>query len=198
MTNHEYGGLAHAAERGVATASGVCGACDTSSKCQRVNRCMPSGNSRPSRSGVTRPARARNAVCSVPAATNPAVRREKIGVRNKQFGREGEELAARYLVEKGFEIIARNWTCSAGEADIIARDDDTLVFVEVKTRSNLNKGFPSDAVDERKRNKYERIAAYFTARFDADSIPVRFDVVSLLVNEGRASIRHHVNAFGAA
>lgn len=198
MTNHECGGPTHVAGQGAATAPGACGTLDTSCERQRASRCMPSGNSRPSRSGIARPARARNVVRSLPPATNPADRRGKIGMRNKQLGREGEELAARYLVEKGFEIIARNWTCSAGEADIIARDDDTLVFVEVKTRSNLNKGFPSDAVDERKRNKYERIAAYFTARFDADSISIRFDVVSLLVNEGRASIRHHVNAFGAA
>lgn len=50
----------------------------------------------------------------------------------KRLGRLGEDVAARYLVSRGYEIIARNWTCQAGEADIIARDDDILVFAEVK------------------------------------------------------------------
>ena len=57
-------------------------------------------------------------------------------MHNKRLGRLGEDVAARYLVSRGYEIIARNWTCQAGEADIIARDDDILVFAEVKTRSS--------------------------------------------------------------
>ena len=60
-------------------------------------------------------------------------------MHNKRLGRLGEDVAARYLVSRGYEIIARNWTCQAGEADIIARDDDILVFAEVKTR----KAFPA-------------------------------------------------------
>ena len=57
-------------------------------------------------------------------------------LHNKRLGRLGEDVAARYLVSRGYEIIARNWTCQAGEADIIARDDDILVFAEVKTRAS--------------------------------------------------------------
>ena len=64
-------------------------------------------------------------------------------MHNKRLGRLGEDVAARYLVSRGYEIIARNWTCQAGEADIIARDDDILVFAEVKTRSSTEKGFPA-------------------------------------------------------
>ena len=149
----------------------------------------------PVRSDRARKVAARSAA---PVAKNPADRRKKMGVRNKQIGCEGENLAANFLVNRGYEIIARNWSCAAGEADIIARDADTLVFVEVKTRTSIEKGLPSDAVDQRKRGKYERIATYFTQRFEADSIPIRFDVISVLMKEDRATLRHHINAFGVA
>ncbi len=149
----------------------------------------------PVRSDRARKTAARSAA---PAAKNPADRRKKIGVRNKQLGCEGENLAAHFLANHGYEIIARNWSCAAGEADIIARDVDTLVFVEVKTRTSIEKGLPSDAVDQRKRGKYERIATYFTQRYEADSIPIRFDVISVLMREDRATVRHHINAFGVA
>lgn len=154
-----------------------------------------SAKASPVRSSCARKATLR---ASAPVVKNPADRRKKLGVRNKQLGNEGENLAAKFLVNHGYEIIARNWSCMAGEADIIARDADTLVFVEVKTRKNVEKGLPSDAVDQRKRGKYERIATYFTQRYEADSIPIRFDVVSVLMKEDRATVRHHINAFGVA
>ncbi|WP_255467424.1 YraN family protein [Raoultibacter phocaeensis] len=117
---------------------------------------------------------------------------------NRELGRRGEEAAARYLERKGFEILERNWECAAGEADIIAFDEDVLVFVEVKTRSNADKGLPEEAVDKKKRERYERIAAAFLATFDTVDIAVRFDVVSILVIGGeRALLRHHHNAFSA-
>ena len=119
-------------------------------------------------------------------------------MHNKRLGRLGEDVAARYLVSRGYEIIARNWTCQAGEADIIARDDDTLVFAEVKTRSSTEKGFPSEAVDSKKRGKYLKIAELFTSRYDAEDLQVRFDVMSLVVTDNaHATIRHYINAFGA-
>ena len=115
---------------------------------------------------------------------------------NIELGRRGEEAAARFLEKRGFEILERNWTCSAGEADIIARDDDVLVFVEVKTRSNIDKGLPEEAVDRKKRERYERIAASYLAAYDAVDIAVRFDVVSILaIGSDRAFLRHHANAF---
>ncbi len=116
----------------------------------------------------------------------------------KELGRKGEEAAVRFLRNKGFEILETNWTCFAGEADIIAREGDTLCFIEVKTRSQIHKGFPSEAVDARKRDKYERIAACYLKTYDTCDIRVRFDVVSILVlSEHRAFLRFHTNAFGA-
>lgn len=129
-------------------------------------------------------------------AEDPAPK--KRGELNAELGRRGEDAAARFLYRHGYDIIERNWTCAAGEADIIARDGDWVVFVEVKTRTSLEKGFPSEAVNARKRQKYEKIAALFLSQYDAVDVPVRFDVVSLLVvGEDRAMLRHHINAFAA-
>lgn len=117
---------------------------------------------------------------------------------NKDLGRRGERAAARFLEARGFKILERNWTCDAGEADIIANHEGDLVFVEVKTRSNLEHGLPDEAVDAAKRSRYERIAAYYLRYCDTVDMPVRFDVVSLLVVGGeRALVRHHINAFAA-
>ena len=116
----------------------------------------------------------------------------------KELGRRGEEAAAKFLQRRGFEVIERNWKCIAGEADIIALCEDTLCFVEVKTRSDVQKGFPSEAVNERKRDRYERIAACYLKDHVYDDLRVRFDVISILVlNNDRAFLRHHANAFGS-
>lgn len=123
---------------------------------------------------------------------------ESIGCRNRELGRRGEDAAARFLDRRGYDIVERNWTCAAGEADIIARDGEALVFVEVKTRSNTEKGLPSEAVDAGKRRRYERIAALFLMDYDVVDVPVRFDVVSIVVvPPDRAFIRHHIGAFSA-
>ena len=123
---------------------------------------------------------------------------EAIGCRNRELGRRGEDAAARFLDRRGYDIVERNWTCAAGEADIIARDGEALVFVEVKTRSNTEKGLPSEAVDAGKRSRYERIAALFLVDYDVVDVPVRFDVVSIVVvPPDRAFIRHHIGAFSA-
>ena len=117
---------------------------------------------------------------------------------NIELGKRGEDAAARFLYRRGYEIVERNWTCSAGEADIIARDEEWVVFVEVKTRSSCEKGFPSEAVDPEKRKRYDNIAALFLRDYDVVDVPVRFDVVSIvLVAPDRAMIRHHINAYSS-
>ena len=122
---------------------------------------------------------------------------ERIGVRNKEFGARGEQAVCRYFEFKGYEIIETNWTCPAGEADIIAWDEDCIVFCEVKTRSSLDKGFPSEAVTKKKRKKYEKIAAWYLKEHDVFDVQLRFDVVELLVvAPDRAMVKHFVNAFG--
>jgi len=122
---------------------------------------------------------------------------------NRTLGIRGEDAAARYLEKMGFEILERNWTCRFGEADIIAREDDDVVFVEVKTRYGIEKGIPEDAVDRKKRDRYEKIAASYLGEHDYVDCYVRFDVIGILVIEegegrGRALLRHHRSAFSQA
>ncbi len=118
---------------------------------------------------------------------------------NKEIGKRGEDAAARFLEMIGFDIIERNWTCPAGEADIIAFEDDVLVFVEVKTRTSIEKGFPSEAVDAEKRRRYENIACWFLKDFPFTDIAVRFDVAALVViAEDRAFIRYYRGAYEVA
>ena len=116
---------------------------------------------------------------------------------NRALGMRGEQAAARYLSRVGYEILERNWRCPAGEADIIARDDDALVFIEVKTRTDIHKGFPAEAVDAEKRARYEKIAAWYLRCCDMCDVAVRFDVIALLVlTSDRAFMKHYVNAYG--
>ncbi len=115
-----------------------------------------------------------------------------------ELGKRGEEAAACFLERREYEILDRNWKCIAGEADIVALQDDTLCFIEVKTRKDAQKGFPSEAVDMRKRSRYECIAACYLKDHDYADVRVRFDVIAILVlGEGRAFLRHHLNAFGS-
>jgi len=116
---------------------------------------------------------------------------------NKLLGELGEEIACRQLEQKGARIIERNWKCQAGEADIIMRDGEDLVFVEVKTRSSESKGFPEDAITPKKRQRYERIALGYLFSHDLPSSRIRFDVVAMVIDkDGKVAVRHHVDAFG--
>lgn len=116
---------------------------------------------------------------------------------NAEIGKRGERAAVLLLERKGFEILETNWRCKAGEADIIAFDEDALVFVEVKTRVGADSGMPAEAVTPQKRSRYEKIAAWYLSQHDVADVRVRFDVIDVLVvAEDRALIRHIVNAFG--
>ena len=119
------------------------------------------------------------------------------GQANRKLGKRGEDAAVRYLGFMDYEVLERNWVCPFGEADIIARDGETLVFIEVKTRKDISKGFPAEAVTPKKRARYEKIAACYLRDYGFLDIPIRFDVIGLLVvGPDRAMIKHYVNAFG--
>lgn len=118
---------------------------------------------------------------------------------NKNLGERGERAAELFLKKHDYVILEKNWRCKYGEADLVAMDGDCLVFVEVKTRSSREQGFPSEAVGPKKRAKYEQIALEYLAQSDLCDLPMRFDVVDIVrVDDNRAALRHHVNAFGVA
>jgi len=116
--------------------------------------------------------------------------------KSKRLGERGEDAAVAYLERTGFTIVERNWRCPAGEVDIIALDEDTLVLCEVKTRKGVSKGTPEDAVTPTKQKRYKRLAAAYVQFAGLDAVNVRFDVITLLVlAEDRALLRHHRAAF---
>ncbi len=110
----------------------------------------------------------------------------------KQIGDFGERAAQRYLIQKGYIIHERNYRIRGGEIDIIAEKDDTLVFVEVKTRKNTNYGMPSEAVDMRKRRRIIKAAYYY---LHGAQRTVRFDVIEVLYRGKTAYIHHIEDAF---
>jgi len=100
-------------------------------------------------------------------------------VKLKLFGRWGEDAAEKFLKKKGYRILARNYRTKSGELDIIAMDGDTLVFVEVKSRSSDAFGGPIEAVDANKQARMTKAAlAYMVKELDGQ-VACRFDVVGV-------------------
>jgi putative endonuclease len=131
-------------------------------------------------------------------ATNPQAEQQKIGVRKKSIGQRGEDYACLYLERQGFKILERNWTCSRGEADIIAIENDVLVFIEVKTATDSDYGLPEDKVTPAKRRRYENIALCYLASHERPSSQLRFDVIAIVFsNHTQAMLRHHRDAFSS-
>ena len=104
----------------------------------------------------------------------------------------------RFLESRGYEILETSWECTAGGADIIARDDADVVFVEVNAKTNTEAGFPAEAGTEAKRAKFERTAIAYMAGYEETDVSVRFDIISMvIIGESRAMLRHHINARAA-
>lgn len=112
-----------------------------------------------------------------------------------ELGREGEVLAARLLTGKGYRILARNYRTAGGEVDLVCQDGDTLVFVEVKTRSAGSLGRPDQAVTRVKRGRLVRAAAAFLSEHDGWERPCRFDVVAVVDRDGSRTATHLPHAF---
>jgi putative endonuclease len=102
-----------------------------------------------------------------------------MGYSNLEIGRKGEELAVRYLKKLGYSIIEKNYRCPMGEVDIIAREGDILVFIEVKTRKDISFGRPKEAIDYRKRWQISKVAQYFLKKKNLQNISARFDVLEV-------------------
>ena len=116
----------------------------------------------------------------------------------QKLGPLGEKVGAKYLKRLGYRILQRNYRCSIGEIDLIAADGDTLVFVEVKTRSNSTAADPEAAVNFYKRRKITGVAKTFIAQMRAENLPARFDVLSIIISDqprSRPEIEHFVDAF---
>lgn len=106
-------------------------------------------------------------------------------------GRYGEDVAARHLVELGYQLLHRNWRCELGEIDIVARDGDCLVVCEVKTRRSTAFGHPAEAVTAQKAARLRRLAARWLQETGLHPPQVRIDVVAIVrPPRGPAAVEH--------
>lgn len=120
------------------------------------------------------------------------------------LGKAGEKLAARALKRDGMKILARNYRCPAGEADLIALDRstrrengaETIVFVEVKTRSSDKYVDPEHAVDRDKQRRLEAVAQYYAAKRNTGDYCIRFDIIAIVApSGGKPELKHIKDAF---
>lgn len=117
---------------------------------------------------------------------------------NKTIGQEGEDIAAEYLTQNGFEIIERNYRYGHGEIDIVVKDPSVnqLVFVEVKTRKNLEYGEPEYAITKTKIKQIKKIAEAYFYEKKLNDVECRFDVIAIIWNrETKPKITHFKRAF---
>jgi len=111
------------------------------------------------------------------------------------FGRQGEDEAAKLLSSLGFTILTRNYRCRLGEVDIVCRHEGLIVFVEVKARAQGSLGSGADAVDRRKRSRIVKACADYLSANSLWDKPCRFDVVSVVRQDGRLLSEHFPDAF---
>jgi putative endonuclease len=111
------------------------------------------------------------------------------------LGKEGERIAERYLLKKGYKLVERNYRCPSGELDLIVLDRRVVVFVEVKTRTGHAFGTPFEAVEFRKQQKMTQAAQYFLAQKGLQQRDARFDVVGISWPGRQPVVEHIENAF---
>lgn len=117
-------------------------------------------------------------------------------MNNKQLGALGEKHAAQFLRNKNYKILETNFSCCFGEIDIIAKDKNSIVFVEVKTRRSTNYGKGMEAVNFHKQQKLKKAALYYINENDPVFSNIRFDVIDILIKDDQhIEIIHIENAF---
>lgn len=110
--------------------------------------------------------------------------------QRSKLGILGEKFAASYLLKHGFRILERNFKARYGEIDIVAKDHDTVVFVEVKTRSGNVYGSPEDAVTPRKLREVIQTAQYYQLTRNLQSVSMRIDVVAIVLDPFTFDVRY--------
>ena len=112
---------------------------------------------------------------------------------NQKTGKQGEDLAVRYLLKKGCSILERNYRCRYGEIDIIALDQGVLCFIEVKTRSRTDYGLPCQAVSQKKEWHIRKCAHHYIQKHHLKDPEIRIDIVEVLCISNQYWIRRLCN-----
>lgn len=114
---------------------------------------------------------------------------------HNDLGKEGEEMAVAYLLKNGYEILIQNYQFQKGEIDIIARTGNTVVIVEVKTRSTPDFGDPQDFLKKGQIQRLVSTADHFVQNFVDDDVEVRFDIFAIIKNKAGTRVEHLKDAF---
>jgi len=112
-------------------------------------------------------------------------------VNNLPVGKSGENIAASYLIKKGYKILVRNFRTKIGEIDIVAKEKDTLVFVEVKTRKSDISGTGAEAITKKKLNSIIKTAYYFLRKFP-QKCDFRIDAIEIQENARDTVAINHI------
>lgn len=115
----------------------------------------------------------------------------------RSIGNIGEDIAVKWLIKnKNYIVLDRNYSAGCGEIDIIAKDGETLVFIEVKLRNGIGYGYPAEAVNGNKQKRICKAALrYVQEKYNNDDINMRFDVAEIINKDGVYYIRYTENAF---
>ena len=107
--------------------------------------------------------------------------------RTAAVGKEGEDIAVDFLKKSGYRIVQRNYKNKLGEVDIIARDKETLSFIEVKTRTSLAFGYPQEAITQAKQRQLNKVALSYLKQYNLLHTSARFDIVSILLDNNHSA-----------
>lgn len=110
------------------------------------------------------------------------------------IGKKGEDIAEDYFIENGYKIIERNFSCKQGEIDIIAKDKDEIVFIEVKTRTNAKYGQPIDSITYLKKNHMLQSIKYYLYLKKLENEYIRIDIIEIYFKNNKFYINHIKNA----
>jgi len=117
-----------------------------------------------------------------------------VNQKRQELGKKGEDLADDYLKRKGYSIVHRNFRMGRAEIDLIATFQNVLIFIEVKTRSSTQFGFPEEFVTSHKEQMLFQAADEYCETMNVD-LPIRFDIVAIVINNSTSKITHFEDAF---
>ena len=107
-----------------------------------------------------------------------------------ELGRIGENIIADYITKLGYKVVERNFACNQGEIDIVAKDKEELVFIEVKTRTDISYGEASEAVTDTKKRHLINTIKYYIYKQKLENQPIRIDVAEVYINKGNVKVNY--------
>ena len=107
-----------------------------------------------------------------------------------ELGRIGENIIADYITKLGYKVVERNFACNQGEIDIIAKDKEELVVIEVKTRTDISYGEASEAVTDTKKRHLVNSIKYYIYKQKLENQPIRIDVAEVYINKGKVKVNY--------